>query len=244
MPKLFLRNAEAFKSRPAYRHKDFGIWQTWTWSEVAAEVRDFAIGLAELGVKRGDRVAIVGSNRPRLYWTFTAAQSLGAVPVPVYQDAVAEEMAYVLDHAEATLAVVEDQEQVDKVLSIGDRVPKLKAIVYDQPRGLQKYDPTHLKSFEDVQEIGRKSAKDEGWWREQIAAGSGTDISVTLYTSGTTGTSKGVLLSAQGCIDAASDTVKFDKLNETDEALAYLPLAWVGDHYLNERLRVVEIMVT
>ncbi|MEL6297038.1 MAG: AMP-binding protein [Pseudomonadota bacterium] len=233
MPKLLLRNAEKFGRRPAYRHKDYGIWQTWTWAEVANEVRDFALGLAELGVSRGDSIAIVGSNRPRLYWTFAAAQSLGAVPVPVYQDAVADEMAYVLNHSEVSFAVVEDQEQVDKLLSIGERVPILRGIAYDQPRGLKKYDHSRLFSFEDVQALGRKRADGDAWWRGEVAKGTGRDTSVTLYTSGTTGQSKGVLLSAEGCINAATDTVKFDSLTERDEALAYLPLAWVGDHYLN-----------
>jgi long-chain acyl-CoA synthetase len=234
---LLLRNARDFSDRPAYRHKDLGIWQTWTWSQVEDEVRDLALGLASLGLTRGDRIAIIGSNRPRLYWTFVAAQSIGAVPVPVYQDAVAEEMAYVLSHAEVAMAVVEDQEQVDKLISIADRIPNVHQVIYDLPRGLKKYDHTHLHSFEKIQDLGkafeggRENA--ERWWRGEIENGTGDDISVTLYTSGTTGTSKGVLLTARGCIDAARDTVAFDKLTEKDETLAYLPLAWVGDHYLN-----------
>ncbi|MEM9028948.1 MAG: AMP-binding protein [Pseudomonadota bacterium] len=233
IPKLLLRNASAFGNRPAYRLKELGIWQTWTWSETCADVRDFALGLAELGLKRGQRIAIIGSNRPRLYWAFAAAQSLGAVPVPVYEDAVAEEMAYVLDHAEVTMAVVQDQEQVDKLLSLQDQIPNLHDVIYDEDRGLQKYDHGHLKSFADVQDIGRKSTRDDTWWRGEIEQGHGDDISVTLYTSGTTGRSKGVLLTAAGTVNAAYDTVVFDGLNEFDETLAYLPLAWVGDHYLN-----------
>ena len=236
-PKLLLRNAEAFRDHPAYRHKDLGIWQTWSWSQTRDEIRDFALGLHLLGVKRGDRVAIIGANKPRLYWSFAAAQSLGAVPVPVYADAVADEMAYVLGHAEVALAIVQDQEQVDKLLSIADHIPNVHNIIYDEPRGLQKYDHDHLRSFADVQTIGRgfgggERERDQ-WWRAEIDKGAGDDIAITLYTSGTTGQSKGVLLSHAGCINAATDTVKFDNLDETDEALAYLPLAWVGDHYLN-----------
>ena len=242
-PKLLLRNAKAFAGRPAMREKDLGIWQSWSWAEVLDEVRTLALGLAELGLDRGQSIAIVGDNRPRLYWTFLAAQSLGAVPVPVYQDAVAEEMAYVLNHAEVTFVMAEDQEQVDKVLGLEEPIPTVRHVVYDDPRGLADYAKDGLHHFEDVQGLGRAALKgqtesaksgDRGqWWLDQVAAGTGSDTSVMLYTSGTTGTSKGVLLTAERCINAASDTVRFDKLTEHDEALAYLPLAWVGDHYLN-----------
>ncbi|HEY9548305.1 MAG TPA: AMP-binding protein, partial [Kiloniellaceae bacterium] len=138
-PKLLEHHSKTRPSRPAIREKDFGIWQTYSWDQVAAQVRDLAAGLFSLGVRRGDKVAIVGDNRPRLYWTMTAAQALGAVPVPLYQDAVAEEMAYVLEHAEARFAVVEDQEQVDKLLEVMARCPYLEHIVYDEPRGLRHY---------------------------------------------------------------------------------------------------------
>src|ERR1700692_5150541 len=132
------------------RHKDLGIWQTWTWGETLEIVRAYAVGLHRLGVKRGETVAIVGSNRPRLYWSVMAAQTLGAIPVPVYADAVADELAYVLAHAEVRFAAVEDQEQVDKILSVSDRLPKLETMVYDEPRGLRDYDHTRLHSIEDV----------------------------------------------------------------------------------------------
>jgi long-chain acyl-CoA synthetase len=243
IPKLLLRNAEVFASRPALREKDLGIWQTWTWREVADEVRDLAIGLKSLGLKRAETVAIIGDNRPRLYWTFFAAQSLGAVPVPVYHDAVADEMAYVLAHAEVAFAVAEDQEQVDKILSIAGRVPTLRHVIYDDPRGLEKYDQTRLHAFERIRDRGREARRNdtqaEQSWLSEVARGRGSDTSVLLYTSGTTGRSKGVVLSAEGCIRAASDTVAFDKLDKTDSVLAYLPMAWVGDHYLNFAQAVV-----
>src|SRR6516164_4730118 len=136
LPKLLLHNAAALGSRPAMRHKDLGIWQTWTWAQMLEEIRAFSIGLGELGLKRGDKFAIIGGNRPKLYWAMCAGQALGAVPVPLYADAVAEEMAYVLEHAEVKLAVVEDQEQVDKVLSVSDRLSRLGRLIYDEPRGL------------------------------------------------------------------------------------------------------------
>ena len=129
VPKLLLRNAVEHADRPAIRHKDYGIWQTWTWARLRDEVRAFAVGLRKLGLERGETVAIIGDNRPRLYATFAAVQSLGGIPVPVYQDSVADEMAYVLEHAEVKFAVVEDQEQVDKVLSVAERLPRLRKIV-------------------------------------------------------------------------------------------------------------------
>ena len=160
-PKLLIHNADALRGRPAIRHKDLGIWQTWTWDQMLDEVRAFSVGLAELGLKRGDKVAIIGANRPRLYWAICAAQALGAIPVPIYADSVADEMAYVLEHAEVTIAVVEDQEQVDKIISIADRLAALSHIVYDEPRGLRDYDHARLKSFTDVQALGReKLARD------------------------------------------------------------------------------------
>jgi long-chain acyl-CoA synthetase len=236
-PKLLLRNADIFSDRPAMREKYLGIWQTWTWSDVLDEVQVFALGLKKMGLKRGDAIAIVGDNRPRLYWTFLAAQSLGAVPVPVFQDAVAEEMAYLLRHAKVSFVLAENQEQVDKVLSVSGKVKTIKEIIFDEERGLKNYGHGHIRSFDAVQELGRaelgKSAKAGTRWVEEIGKGKASDTSVILYTSGTTGASKGVQLSAGRCIEAASDTVKFDNLNENDVALAYLPLAWVGDHYLN-----------
>ncbi len=236
-PKLMARNAAIRGGRAAMRRKDLGIWQTWTWSEVDEIVRAYAQGLRELGLERGDTIAIVGSNRPKLYWSILAAQCLGAIPVPVYADSVAEEMAYVLEHAQVKLAAVEDQEQVDKVLSISDRLTGLTHVVYDWSRGLRDYDHTRLHAIDDVIEAGRAAfAKDpsaRAALDASIAEGKGEDISIILYTSGTTGRSKGVMLSAERSIAAATDTVTFDKLDENDEVLAYLPLAWVGDHYLN-----------
>jgi len=134
-PKLLIRNASQFGNRPAMRHKDLGIWQTLTWAELLGQVRAYALGLHRLGLKRGDTMAIVGANRPRLYASVMAAQALGVVPVPVYADAVADELCYVLAHAEVRFAAVEDQEQVDKILSVSDRLPKLETIVYDELRG-------------------------------------------------------------------------------------------------------------
>jgi long-chain acyl-CoA synthetase len=236
-PQYMLLNAKRFAARPAMRIKDYGIWQTWSWAEQRDEIRAFALGLKAMGLAEGDRIAIVGSNRPRLYWAFCAAQSLKAIPVPVYADSVAEEMAYVLDHAGVRFAVVQDQEQVDKIQSVASDIPALTDIIFDEPRGLRDYERTHLHDFADVQEKGRAAASANpsaiSDWEAGIWASDGSEISAILYTSGTTGRSKGVMLTAAASVKAAEDTAKFDNMTEHDEVLAYLPLAWVGDHYLN-----------
>src|SRR5215831_11229582 len=236
-PKLLLRNAAQFGGRPAFRHKDLGIWQTWTWAQVAEIVRAYAAGLHRLGLQPGDTIAVVGSNRPKLYWTIMAAQLLRAIPVPVYSDAVADELAFVLAHAEAKLVAAQDQEQVDKVLSVSDRMPHLDTIVYDETRGLDDYDHSRLVAIHDVIEGGCAALAADAAFGGQIDAlirqGDDSDIAVILYTSGTTGASKGVMLSTRGCIDAAKDTVGFDGLTDDDVVFAYFPLPWPGDHYLN-----------
>jgi long-chain acyl-CoA synthetase len=235
-PKLLRRNALERGSLVAFRHKDLGIWQSWTWGETDANVRAYALGLQALGLKSGETIAVIGGNRPKLYWTMLAAQMIGAIPVPVYSDSVADEMAYVLEHAEVKFAAVQDQEQVDKLLAVRDRLPKLQEILYDWGRGLRDYDHSHMRAIGDVIADGAaRLAKGDAAadLDAAIANGKGSDVSVILYTSGTTGRSKGVMLSGERCIAAATDTVAFDGLNDSDEVLAYLPLAWVGDHYLN-----------
>ena len=234
LPKLLIHNAAAIGGRPAMRHKDLGIWQAWTWAQMLEEVRAFSIGLAERGLKRGDKFTIIGNNRPRLYWAMCAGQALGAVPVPVYADAVADEMAFVLAHAEVTLAVVQDQEQVDKIIAVSDRLPHLGQVIYDEPRGLKDYDHSRLIAFEDVQGLGRKKLASDPeclrLWQAGVAVGKGSDLSVILYTSGTTGRSKGVMLTYENTIVSARNANAFDRLDQNEEVIAYLPLAWVGDY--------------
>ena len=230
-PRLLLANAGRLRGRPAVREKDLGIWQTWTWDEVAAEVRTLACGLAALGFKRGDTLAIIGDNRPRLYWAMAAAQSLGGVPVPLYQDAVATEMIYVFDDAEARFAIVEDQEQVDKLLEILPRCPRLAHIVYDDPRGMRHYDQPQLQSYAALTDKGRAfDAAHPDFYMGEVARGSAADTGVMLYTSGTTGKPKGVCQTHNAFIVSAQGGAAFDGLGPDDSMLSYLPMAWVGDH--------------
>ncbi len=232
-PKLLARNARLRPKRTAFRHKDLGIWQSWTWGEVHDIVRAYACGLQSLGLKRGGKIAIIGYNRPYLYWTICAAQWLGAIPIPVYADSVADEMAYVLSHAEVTHAAVQDQEQVDKILSVSEQLPQLEHVLYDEQKGLKDYDHSRLHSIQSVVEEGRArlaDAQEAAAIDRILQEGRGSDLAIILYTSGTTGRPKGVMLTSDAVIAAAEIGCDFDKLDETDEIIAYLPIAWVGDH--------------
>ncbi|WP_341913555.1 AMP-binding protein [Ferrovibrio terrae] len=234
IPKFFAYNAQHRRDRPAMREKDLGIWQTWTWGEVDAKVRDMVGGLAAMGFRRGDKLTIIGDNRPELYWAMAATQALGGIPVPVYQDSVADEIQYVIDHAEARFAIVENQEQVDKLLSIRDRLPGLETIIYSDPRGLRHYTEPFLRSLSDLTTQGAAyNQAHPGFVEAEIAKGNGSDISIICYTSGTTGRPKGVMLSHDNVVRSANLAIAFDKLNENDQILAYLPMAWVGDNFLS-----------
>jgi long-chain acyl-CoA synthetase len=213
------------------REKNLGIWQSWTWAQVANEVRVLACGLTALGFRRGMNLAIVGDNRPRLYWSFAAAQCLGGVPVPVYQDAVAQEMQFVIENAEIEYALVEDQEQVDKLLEILPQYPRLKHIIYDDPRGLRHYAQARLMPYDRLRELGREhDRRDPGFFERAVGEVRPDDVCVMLYTSGTTAKPKGVCHTHASFIAAARGDVEFDGFNAADEVLSYLPMAWVGDH--------------
>jgi long-chain acyl-CoA synthetase len=230
-PKLLLEHARLRPNRPANREKNYGIWQSWGWAEVAAEVEALACGLATMGFHRGDKLAIIGDNRPRLYWAIAATQSLGGVPVPIYQDSIADEMAFVLDHAEARFVIAEDQEQVDKLLEIKERCPLLEAVIFSDPRGMRHYAQPYLHDYATVQQRGHEFARGQPeLFRDEIAKGRGSDIAIILYTSGTTGHPKGVVLTFDNIIPTAKNAIEFEGLTDREEVLAYLPMAWIGEH--------------
>ncbi len=230
-PRWLMHHAKARPQQPAMREKAYGIWQTYTWAQVAENVRAIACGLAQLGFKRGDRLAVVGDNRPRLYWSVAACQCLGGIPVMMYQDAVAQEMAYVLQDAEIRFAVVEDQEQVDKMVEIQPDAPLLEHVIYDDPRGMRHYTQTLLMGLDELQEMGRIHDRNQSDFLDgEIAKGASDDISIMLYTSGTTGKPKGVCQTHGAFIAAARGAIQFDRLTDKEDILSYLPMAWVGDH--------------
>ncbi|WP_417600923.1 AMP-binding protein [Pararhodobacter oceanensis] len=230
VPALLARNATRYASLTAYREKEFGIWQAWTWAQAAEEVNAMALGFLALGMERGDHVAIIGRNRPALYWAMVAAQSVGAIPVPQYADAVAEEMAYVLEHCGARFAICGDQEQVDKVIEVQDTVDCVETILYLDKRGMRKYDHTSMNWLMDVQDEGRAARQRfEPELKKRIAELTYDSTCVMLYTSGTTGKPKGVVMSNRNIIEASKSSSEFDNLTHREEILAYLPMAWVGD---------------
>ncbi|SEN02577.1 AMP-binding protein [Palleronia pelagia] len=231
IPALLARNARDLGESPAYREKEFGIWQSWTWGEVSEEIEALALGLMDLGLARGELVVISGRNRPALYWAMVAVQSAGAVPVPIYQDAAVDEIAYQLEHCGAVMAIVGDQEQVDKLQeATSAEGSALRHMVYLDGRGLRKYDHEKLTSYADVQKAGRDARKRLGNELQSRTDALGyDDTCVMLYTSGTTGRPKGVVLSNRNIIETAKASVQFDNLTHREDTLAYLPMAWVGD---------------
>ncbi len=230
-PRLLLWHARVRPGHAALREKDLGIWQTWTWSELAAEVRLLAAALHQLGLARGAHVAIIGENRPRLYAAMLATQSLGAVPVPLYQDAIAAQMVYVFQDAQIEYAIVEDQEQVDKMLEVREQYPGLAHIVFDEPRGLRHYEQPGLISYDELLLRGTDFAADNAqYFDEQVAATAAGDTAALFYTSGTTGRPKGVVQTHAALIGRARAATVFDRLGPDEDVLAYLPLAWIGQN--------------
>ena len=239
-PKLVRANAETLPRKTAIREKDLGIWQAYTWRDYWEQSRLIALGLASLGFARGDKTAVVGDNRPRLYWAVCATQALGGIPVPLYQDSIEKELAYIVDHAEARFAIVEDQEQVDKLLHLRAQCPRLEFIVYDNARGLRAYSEPNLMSLEELLERGRKFEQNHAnYVEDEVAKGRADDTAIICYTSGTTGTPKGAMLSHHGLIVTARNSAQAEGLDASEEILSYLPMAWVGDHVFSYAQSVI-----
>ena len=230
-PQLLLQHAAERPTAPALREKEYGIWQAHTWADLAHLVEQVAAGLHQAGLERGEHLVVIGANRPRLYATMLAAQSLGAIPVPLYQDAVAAECIYPLNNAEVRFCLVEDQEQVDKLLEIREQCPQISNIFFDDPRGLRNYAEPGLASLDALIEAGAAHvAKHPQWFRAEVAKASPDDVAAMFFTSGTTGNPKGVVHTHSTLLDRASAGAEFDKLTSREEVLAYLPPAWIGQN--------------
>ncbi|MGB4926541.1 MAG: AMP-binding protein [Giesbergeria sp.] len=230
-PQLLLQHAAERPDAPALREKEYGIWQAHSWSQLAKLVEQVAAGLQQAGLRRGEHMVVIGSNRPRLYATMLAIQAVGAIPVPLYQDAVAAECVFPLNNAEVRFAMVEDQEQVDKMLEIRESCSLLTHIWFDDPRGLRKYSEDGLQDLEQLIETGRQFvAQNPGWFRETVAKVAPGDVAAMFFTSGTTGNPKGVVHTHSTLLDRAQAGAEFDKLTSAEEVLAYLPPAWIGQN--------------
>lgn len=232
LPQYLFKQVQEHPQDVAIREKQKGIWQEWTWAQYLSEVKDLALGLVALGFETGDTLAILSDNRPQVYWMMVAVQVAGGMPVPLYQDSISRELQYVIDHADATMVLAEDQEQVDKVLEIRESLPKVRRVIYDDPKGMRHYADPVLIRFTEVQAQGRQLGQTRpGLCDELVAAGRPDDVAVMSYTSGTTGMPKGVMLSHHNLISAVQGMMQIEMYRRTDETLAYLPPAWVGDTF-------------
>ncbi len=230
-PQLLIKHAAERPNAPAMREKEYGIWQAHSWAALAKLVEQIACGLHQAGLTRGEHMVVIGSNRPRLYATMLAAQSLGAIPIPLYQDAVGAECVFPINNADVRFAMVEDQEQVDKLLEIRASCPQISHIFFDEPRGLRNYAEPGLQSLDALIETGKTfAASQPGWYAAEVAKASPDDVAAMFFTSGTTGNPKGVVHTHNTLLDRAKAGADFDKLTSNEEVLAYLPPAWIGQN--------------
>ncbi|MBP7648180.1 MAG: AMP-binding protein [Comamonas sp.] len=230
-PQLLLQHASQRPQAPAMREKEYGIWQALTWAELAQMVEQIAAGLHQAGLQRHDHMVVVGANRPRLYATMLAAQSLGAIPIPLYQDAAAPECVFPINNAEVRFAFAEDQEQVDKLLEVREQCPQLAHIYFDDPRGLRNYDEPGLAAMDELQAAGKAfAALHTDFFKAEVAKIAHTDVAAMFFTSGTTGNPKGVVHTHDSLLNRARAGAEFDRLTSDEDVLAYMPPAWIGQN--------------
>ncbi|MGD8368747.1 MAG: AMP-binding protein, partial [Desulfobacterales bacterium] len=235
IPKLFLKKASQFGAdRVAMREKEFGVWRPITWAQYLENVKYLALGLLKLGLKKGDKVSIIGDNRPEGLWAEMAALCAGGIGVWLFQDCLIDEVRYIIDHSDSRFLFGEGQEEVDKALSIIDECPKLEKIIWDDPKGLRHYDQDCLISLKEVQELGRELEKEQpGIFEERIAEGTGSEVALLFYTSGTTSLPKGALLSHHNMLTMGKALMSVDPCYETDDYVSYLPFAWIGEQMMS-----------
>ena len=230
-PHLLIEHSQKRPQASAMREKEYGIWQAWSWSDMMHLTQNMACGMHLAGLERGDHMVVVGSNRPRLYAVMLAAQSLGAIPIPLYQDAASSEYVFPINNAEVSFCVAEDQEQVDKLIEIKTQCPHIQKIYFEHPRGLRKYDEPGLSALDDLIEQGKKFAqKNPAFFQNEINQSNPDDVAAMFFTSGTTGNPKGVVHTHRSLLDRAQAGAEFDRLTEHEEVLAYLPPAWIGQN--------------
>jgi long-chain acyl-CoA synthetase len=235
IPQLFLQQCKKYgRNKVAIREKEFGIWRPFTWQDYFEQVKYLCLGMVSLGLKRGDKVAMIGDNRPEGLWAEMAAMAAGAIPVWLFQDCMMEEVKYIVDQSDSTFFVGETQEEVDKAIAIKDDCPKLQYVIWDDPKGMRRYDQDFLKSIKVTQELGRELDKKEPELFENlIKEGKGNDICLLFYTSGTTALPKGALLTHYNMLSMGENLMKTDPCYDTDDFVSYLPFAWIGEQMMS-----------
>jgi long-chain acyl-CoA synthetase len=230
LPALLVKNARRFGDRRvAMREKEFGIWQSVTWRQYLEHVRNFSLGLISLGLKPGEAIGIIGDNRPEWIYAELAAQATGALPFGIFQDSILSEVAYIIDHSEATMIVAEDQEQVDKILDLKDKLPRLKQIIYSDPKGLWDYEEEDLLvKFSDIERLGQQlHQKEPERFDKNVRAINEGDLAIICYTSGTTGNPKGTLLTHKNILSMVAALHEVDPKQPDDQFLSFIPLPWI-----------------
>jgi len=235
IPKLFVRQCKRFgKNKVAMREKEFGIWRPYTWQDYYDNVKYLCLGMVSLGLKRGDKVAMIGDNRPEGLWAEIAALCAGAIGVWLFQDCMLDEVKYIIDHSDAKFFVGETQEEVDKALAVKDECPKLEWIIWDDPKGMRNYKQEFLISLREVQELGRElDQKEPDLFENMVEEGHGDDVCLLFYTSGTTALPKGALLSHWNMLTMGKNLMAVDPCYETDDFVSYLPFAWIGEQMMS-----------
>lgn len=229
-PKLLVSHYEKWPENVAMRKKDFGIWKEFTWRDAYVNVRYLSLCFLHLGLQRGDKVAIIGENEPEWFWAEFAAQAAGGISVGIYTDMVPEQVEFMFSHSESVIAVANDQEQVDKFLEIRDKIPRLKKIIYWDPKGLRNYHDPLLLSYPEAIELGKSYEKSHpDAFENSLSMGSGDDIAALFYTSGTSGEPKAGMLSHRALISSGETFLEFNALSPTDNLFSYLPAAWIGE---------------